>query len=170
MIMPARCEYFLHLSGLEALRPPRETGGLHLRAVQPADAAALAELMIEAYRGTIDYGNETLEDALAEVHAYFAGERGGPALPGASRCAFAGPLLVGACLAGEWDERRLPLIVYVMTSAAWKGRGIGRLVLGPVLQALQEHGHDEVRAVITEGNLPSEQLFRRMGFRRAARP
>jgi len=37
--------------------------------------------------------------------------------------AFAGPLLVGACLVAAWQARQLPIIAYVMTRAEWKQRG-----------------------------------------------
>jgi RimJ/RimL family protein N-acetyltransferase len=82
--------------------------------------------------------------------------------------AFAGPQLVSACLAGYWDERQQPMIAYVMTRAEWKTRGVGQQVLWAVLQALREEGHREVRAVITEGNVPSERLFGRIGFHRVS--
>ena len=41
---------------------------LELRPVQAADAPSLAELMIDAYRGTMDDDGETYDDALAEVY------------------------------------------------------------------------------------------------------
>jgi RimJ/RimL family protein N-acetyltransferase len=122
--------------------------------------------MIEAYRGTIDYDDETVEDALGEVQTYLAGGRGGRPLLDDSRLAFAGPHLVGACLAGEWDERQLPIIAYVMTHGEWKNRGVGGQVLWLVLSALREQVHQEVRAVITEGNVPSERLLGRIGFQK----
>jgi len=81
-----------------------------------------------------------------------------------SRLDFAGPLLVGACLAADWHERKSPLIAYVMTHPEWKNRGVGKHMLYAVLHALREQNYGEVRAVITEGNVPSEQLFGRMGF------
>jgi ribosomal protein S18 acetylase RimI-like enzyme len=105
--------------------------------------------MIEAYRGTIDYDDETVEDALGEVQTYLAGGRGGRPLLDDSRLAFAGPHLVGACLAGEW-----------------KNRGVGEQLLRAVLSALREQGHQEVRAVITEDNVPSERLLGRIGFQK----
>jgi len=164
--MTKRYEYVLDLSDFDQHRPSVTVAHLQLRAAQPTDANALAELMLEAYRGTIDYEGEALEDAMGEVQGYLAGEHGGRPLLNVSRLAFAGPLLVGACLAGDWDERQRPLIAYVMTRSEWKNLGVGRQVLWTVLQALHERGHSEVRAVITEGNTPSERLFGRMGFQR----
>jgi hypothetical protein len=75
--MTRRHEYSLTLSDFNQPHPPMMGTHLQLRAGQPADANALAELMLDAYRGTIDYDDETLEDAMGEVQAYLAGERGG---------------------------------------------------------------------------------------------
>ena len=98
------------------------------------------------------------------------GDRGGQPLLEESRLAFAGDQLVGACLTGMWDERQSTLISYIMTRAEWKNRGVARLVLGAVLQALKEQGYPEVRAAITVGNVPSERLFARMGFQKVNEP
>lgn len=164
--MNRRHEYSLDLSDFEHCYPSTPAAHLQLRMALSTDAIALVELMIEAYRGTIDYDDETLEDAVAEVHTYLAGERGAQPLLTHSCLAFDGPRLVGSCLTGEWNERRLPLIAYVMTHARYKNRGVGKQVLWVVLQSLYEQGYHEVRAVITEGNTPSEQLFGRPGFRK----
>ena len=74
--------------------------------------------------------------------------------------------LVVACLVAFWDERKLPLIAYVMTRAKWKNKGLGTAVLQHALYGLAEQGHREVRAVITQGNTPSERIFKRVGFER----
>lgn len=166
--MTKRNEYAFDLSDFDRHSPPVAVTDLQLRAARPTDANALAELMIDAYRGTIDHDDETLEDAIGEVQAYLAGERGGQPLLHVSRLAFAGPHLVGACLAEDWDARQRAMIAYVMTRAEWKSLGVGRQMLWAVLQALYEQGHREVRAVITEGNTPSERLFGLMGFRRVS--
>ncbi len=159
-------EYFLKLSDFRSLSLSEATESLVLRPAQLTDMPALAELMIDAYRGTIDYDGETVEDALDEVEAYLAGERGGRPLLEESRLAFAGDDLVGACLTGLWDERQSTLITYIMTRAEWKGQGVAGYLLGAVLQALKEKGYLEVRAAITVGNVPSERLFARMGFQK----
>ena len=38
-----------------------------------ADQQILAELMLDAYRDTIDYDGETIGDAIHEVESYFSG-------------------------------------------------------------------------------------------------
>lgn len=164
--MANRNEYILKLSKHSFIDASLKVSGVQIRTAQTADATLLAELMIDAYRDTIDYDGETFDDALSEVNAFFAGERGGQPWLQMSFLAFADSLLVGACLAGAWDERQSPIISYVMTSAKWKKHGISRLLLDQVLRALIEKDYSEVRAVITDGNKPSENLFLQFGFQR----
>jgi len=164
--MTNRNEYFLKLAEFPHTDGPLHDAVLQIRSVQTADAPALAELMVDAYRGTIDYDGETLDDALAEVSAFLAGQRGGPPWLMMSYVALADAHVVGACLTGEWRERQLPIIAYLMTSSNWKKHGLGRQLLYRVLKALSENGYPEVRAVITEGNEPSENLFLQVGFQR----
>ena len=164
--MSKRYEYALQLPDFAPSKASRVDDELELRPVKIADAPAIADLMIDAYRGTIDYDDETLEDALAEVHAYLAGERGGQPWLTISCLAFVDDYLVGACLVGEWSERQLPIIAYVLVRANWKRRGVGRQMVSTVLKVLKEKGFSEVRAVITEGNEPSEYLFQQMGFQK----
>lgn len=163
--MPNRNEYFLNLSEYLPSENPQYVSEFQVRTVNIADAPLLAELMIDAYHNTIDYDGETVEDALSEVSAFLAGERGGPPWLQMSFLAFSDSRLVGACLTGEWLEKQTPIIAYAMTRAAWKKKGIGRLLLLQVLNALINEGCPEVRAVITDGNKASEKLFLQLGFK-----
>ena len=165
--MRQRHEYFIHLEDFDERDPAAAALHLDLRAPQASDTDALAELMLEAYRGTIDYEGETMIESVAEVQGWWAAARAGPPLADVSRLAFAGPLLVSACLVSDFQERQFPLIAYVTTHPEWKRRGAGKLVLGVVLEALHAEGYREIRTVITEGNMASERLFARMGFHRA---
>ena len=166
--MTKRFEFTLRLPVFVRPNVSWDSHELGLRPVQVADAPSLAELMLDAYRGTIDDDGETYDDALAEVHTYLNGERGVLPWLTISRQAFVDTRLIGACLVGEWSERHSPIIAYLLTRAEWKRRGIGRQMLSCVLQILSEKGFSEVRAVITEGNGPSENLFRQMGFQKIA--
>lgn len=132
-----------------------------LRAPTPADLPALAALMIDSYTGTIDYDGETLEDSTNEVQSYFNGASG-ELLLNASRLCFDGETLASAILISLWEGK--PLIAYVMTSAKYKGQGLGYALLNQSLAHLKTQGYAEVRAVITEGNIPSETIFKKTGF------
>lgn len=68
--MPNSNEYFFNLSKTPLANASLNESTFQIRTVQTADASLLAELMIDAYRGTIDYDGETFNDALAEVNAF----------------------------------------------------------------------------------------------------
>lgn len=154
----SRHEYLCELHAPVAPAPRNDS----IRHPTPADAEALAQLMLDAYLGTMDYEGETIDEARDEVARYFAGR---PLLEH-SRLRIADGEPVSACLVSHWGERACPIVSYVMTAPAWKSRGLAAELLGQSLASLAESGHAEVRAVITEGNLPSEAVFRRAGFRR----
>jgi RimJ/RimL family protein N-acetyltransferase len=163
----ARHEYRLDL---RAYHPPAAHGGASgARPLAPEDAEGLAALMIDAYAGTIDSDGETLDDARAEVASYFAGRSGAPLLD-ASRLLPADGAVTAACLVSLWDARRCPLVAYLMTGAASKGRGLAGRLLHQSLAALAAAGYPEARAVVTEGNTPSERLLTRAGFERVTPP
>jgi RimJ/RimL family protein N-acetyltransferase len=128
----------------------------------PVDAELLARLMLDAYLGTIDYEGETIVEARDEVARYFAGT---PLLEHSWLHVVDGPP-VSVCLVSHWGERGCPIVSYVMTAPDWKSRGLATELLEQSLASLAETGPTELRAVITEGNLPSEAVFRRAGFRR----
>ncbi len=162
--MRLRHWYRLSLAtGKPFVHPPRVE--VQMRPPTGADTHALAELMIDSYHGTIDYDGETIEDALAEVQGYFAGRNAQPLL----ECSWLGDVdgaLVTACLVGWWAKGQVPIIAYVMTGAAWKGRGLAGVALRASLSSLVQRGDSDVRALITAGNTPSEQLHFRAGFTR----
>ncbi|HEY4666248.1 MAG TPA: GNAT family N-acetyltransferase [Anaerolineales bacterium] len=166
--MTTRNEYQLDLSLVDLEQYSAIGTDIHLKAPEAADADALADLMIDAYRGTIDYDNETVEDAMSEVQAYLGGQRGGVPLLGLSRLAYRESLLVSACLVAEWDQRQQPIIAYVMTRADAKKQGFASHVLISVLREIREAGHGGVRAVITQGNTASERLFGNLGFQKVS--
>ncbi|HEY7349366.1 MAG TPA: alpha/beta fold hydrolase [Ktedonobacterales bacterium] len=125
------------------------------------DIPALARLMLDAYRGTIDDEGESLDDALEVVQGTFAGTSG--ALLEA--CSFVieewgEPL---ACtLVTWWDEQ--PLLAYVMTHPTAKNRGMGRFLIEKSVNALLAQGYRKVSLFVTRGNLPAQHLYERLGF------
>jgi len=128
-----------------------------LRTIKPDDAGALARLMLEAYRGTIDSEDETLDDAIAEIDSYFDAN---PMLDSSFLIERDGNL-VSAVLVSLIDEG--PFVSYVITVPAHKNKGFGGRVTAAALDSLGARGHDEVAFYITVGNTPSEALFTRLG-------
>jgi RimJ/RimL family protein N-acetyltransferase len=103
----------------------------------------------------------TIAEARQEVARHLAGGR-----VEHSRLRIADGAPVSACLVSLRGERGCPIVSYVLTAPAWKRRGLATDLLGRSLASLAAAGHTELRAVITEGNLPSEAVFGRAGFRR----
>ena len=158
--MTSRSTYRLDLSSFAVLDSKEDHP---LRSLTLDDADLLAELMLSAYRGTIDDEGETLEDALAEIRAFMNGTYG-EALQDHSWLLIESGLPASACLVCLWEKTGSPLVAFVMTRGESKGRGFAGRILLRSLSSLKEAGHHEVWAVITDGNQPSEGLFSRAGF------
>lgn len=151
----SKIRYEIDLTRLATAVPDDEEG---VRPVTEADAADLASLMLDAYRNTIDYEDEDLDDAIAEVGSYLG--RGQPLLE-MSRVAVENGEIVSGVLLSQTEDG--PFIDYVMTRASHKTRGLGALVTSHALTALAGAGHHKVIFYITDGNEPSERLFASLG-------
>jgi GNAT superfamily N-acetyltransferase len=131
---------------------------------QPAgrDAEAIAVLMFEAYRGTIDAEpTDTLDTARDEVTTTLEGGYGDPILE-ASFLAEEGDRLVSAALVTRWRDH--PLIAFTMTTPDRTGRGLSRAALTRSLAALAGAGEDHVDLAVTDGNEPAQHLYETLGF------
>jgi 3-oxoadipate enol-lactonase len=154
-----RRRYRMHLT----LQPQAVEEHWHARPVTPADTPALARLMWDAYRGTIDDSGETLEDALAEVQQHFAGEDG-PALDSCSFVIEQDGQALAAALVMLWEKTQRPLVSFLMTHPAVKNQGMGRYLLQKSINALLAQGYDDLALYVTDGNLPAQHLYEKMGF------
>ncbi len=132
--------------------------GLDIRIPTIDNRLELASLMMDAYLDTIDYEGETEDQAVEEVDGYLAAG----AYLDVSRIAVNAGTVESAVLVSRLAG--LPIVGYVMTRAALKGRGFASALLDESMAALWQNGHEDVRAFITEGNTPSEVIFTRAGF------
>ena len=78
--MPVRHEYRLILAEATGLAGLLVPAGVCVRGVSPADTHHLADLMLDAYRNTLDYEGEGLAEAVAEVESYFSRASLNPAI------------------------------------------------------------------------------------------
>ena len=148
-----RSEHRLHSIDLGRLRPAPE----HVRAVAATDRDALARLVLDAYRGTVDDEGETLDDALDAADLWL-------------RLALAPHSLVleehGQMIAASFvvtvDDRAY--IDPVVVAASAKRRGLGAAIVSTSIRSLHDVGVVEVGATITDGNVASERLFASLGF------
>jgi L-amino acid N-acyltransferase YncA len=137
-----------------------------VRHVVLGDREAFAALLLDAYRGTVDDEGETEAEALEAVDAWF-----GHIVWTHSFVIEAEPVpggRAGALQAGSFvvmvDGRAY--IDPVVTRAGVKRTGIGTSIVSASLASLASVGVDEVGATITDGNVASERLFAKLGFRR----
>jgi ribosomal protein S18 acetylase RimI-like enzyme len=133
----------------------------------PADAEALAQLMLEAYRGGIDDEGETLDDSRAAVAQLFDGDFG-PMLWSLSEVVERDGRVVSATLLTVWLEG--PFVAFVLTLPAWRRRGLARAGLQRTLNRLAAGDEPWLRLVVTQGNGPAEALYESLGFRPVAAP
>lgn len=160
-----RYEYVFEIKNFEPPIVEASLDDVTWRSPLVEDKQILAGLMLESYYGTIDYDGEAFEDALAEIESYYSGIANQRWFKD-SWLAFIKNELVSACLVGFWQQRNAPLISYIMTAPRWKGKRLATAALLRSLQNLANGKNREVRAVITEGNVPSEKIFTRIGFKR----
>ena len=169
-------------AGTDKFEPPKDRKRLRLvldfvsapgstdlacRSVAPSDKEALAALMLDAYRGTIDYDGESLDDALREIDHVCSGSYG----RFLSDCSFvldgeAG--LNSACLVtllneGKPDET--PLLAFAMTCKRDQRRGLSSALILRSVAALSGLGYSRLSLAVTADNHPARRLNEKLGFR-----
>lgn len=149
-----RSEY--RLSPIEVGAPDRT---MATRPPRSSDREALAALMLDGYRNTVDDEGEDLDDALEAVEEYLR-----HADRDHSIVVTEGGEIVAMAFAGVYDGRYY--VDPVVVAAARKRAGLGRDAVRVVLGSLASAGIAEVGATITDGNVASERLFTGLGFTR----
>lgn len=127
----------------------------------PEDAEALAVLMLDAYRGTIDGEGGTLDDARGEIQRLWNGEYG-QFRPECSGVVEREGRPVSATLITLW--KGLPFLSFSMTAPQWKRHGLARAGLKRAMNRLMDAGENRLRLVVTSGNVAAESLYRSLGF------
>ncbi len=149
-----------------SLSSPLPGPSIDCRAVSNADAPALADLMLDAYRGTVDYNGETLEDARSEIDRTMAGAYG-RFLPDCSFVAASAGDLQSACLItllNEGSPDVVPLLAFSMTRPSAQRRGLASALILQSARALAAAGHTRLSLVVTAANLPARRTYDKLGF------
>ena len=146
------------------LAPADAVGPWSSREMVEQDIEPVGRLMLDAYRDTIDYDGETLEDAVAEVRGTLEG-RYGEVMRACSRLVEEAGRPVAACVVVRSDETGTPLLAFSMTDPEFQGRGLQTFLLGESINRLLREGHRELHLVVTEGNAPARHLYDKLGFR-----
>jgi hypothetical protein len=160
MAGPEKNAYVLDLSSPKFAAAQRSADigrNAAIRPVASSDAEALAELMLEAYRDTIDYEGEEIEEAREAVSEFFSASP----LMDASMIATVDGVAASVVLVMSLDDG--PFISYVFSHPARKRNGLADQVVAAACQRLVAVDENEVRFAITDGNVASEALFGRLG-------
>jgi len=140
-------------------------GAWLFRPISEGDVDVLGSLMLEAYRGTIDYEGETLEEAIEEVHTVLAGGYG----PFFEDCSYIiedeGKILSASMIVMS-EKVDAPLLAFSMTHPEHKRKGMAEFLLKASINWLLDAGHQELYLVVTEGNTGAIRLYEKLGFRK----
>jgi GNAT superfamily N-acetyltransferase len=157
MQMKRRMSYSL---GREMDNQPSFTAGILVPLTEVA-LSDLAALFLDAYRDTIDYEGETIEDAQAELQNVMSGGFG-PVIGAASICLIVDNIPASAIFVT--NREGIPFIPYMVTGKKYMGRGFARKLMLNAFAVLQKLGHEEVTLAVTRGNSAAEHLYESLGF------
>lgn len=133
------------------------------RQIQDEDAERVGHLMLEAYRGTIDYAGESLSDSVQEVRGTLAGKYGKPIAPACLVMEVDGQA-ASAVIFTWYEKEQMPLLTFSITDSAFKGRGFAKELIVGGLVKLKALGYSKCCLVVTEGNEPAFSIYRKLGF------
>lgn len=145
---------------LELIEAESATNRAGIRPVTDDDLWAMAGVMADAYRGTIDDEGEDQPAALHELESTANGAYG-PALRDAWLLHETDGDISAAVICTRWHE--LPFIAQTFTHPNRQRNGIsGRLVLA-VAEELRRLGETQLSLIVTRRN-PAYELYLRLGF------
>ena len=127
----------------------------------PADAEALAALLLEAYRGTIDDEGETLDDSRGLVAGLFGGDSG-TMLWSVSEVVAREGRLVSAVMVTLWEGA--PFVAFMVTAPGHQRLGLARAGLQRAFNRLAAGDEPLLRLMVTRGNHRAEALYASLGF------
>jgi ribosomal protein S18 acetylase RimI-like enzyme len=146
---------------IKALPGPMAVDVHGLRPVRRGDAEMLADLMMDAYLGTIDYEGETRAQALDEIRDTLSGGKG-PFDWESSRVIARDDSLASASLLISWHGE--PFVCFSMTAARFKRHGLARACLVASMAELSRRGATALRLLVTRANLPAVAMYESLGF------
>jgi GNAT superfamily N-acetyltransferase len=119
--------------------------------------------MYEAYKGIVDYGGESIDDAKAEIAGTLEGKYGN-IIQKASLVAEYDGKIVSAIIFNWLEKEAMPLLTFTMTRAEYKGMGFAKKLIKAALHNLALKGYKSCCLVVTEGNEPAISIYKSIGF------
>jgi ribosomal protein S18 acetylase RimI-like enzyme len=150
-------------------RPIHLPTGIFLRHPRPEDEAAVTLLAYRNYADTVDREmvSSSREQAASTISPMFQSAYSRFLFAGSFLAEDAQGQLVADILLGEMGEpeERLVWVLDISLASDWRGRGLGKALMGSAFNATQAHGYTEIGLIVTCGNEPAQALYHSFGFR-----
>ena len=140
---------------------PVDADGIHRHAER------LGAIAFAAYPpGHPDHEHDTVERAVAEMHAFARGEVLGPVLPVSQLARLDGEIIGVAIIVDREGQAPDggPWVLDICRDPDAPARGIGRAMLGAVLLAATDAGLPSITLVVSHANTPARRLYVSLGF------
>jgi ribosomal protein S18 acetylase RimI-like enzyme len=142
--------------------------GIFLRHPRPEDEVAVTLLAYRNYADTIDREmvSSSREQAASTIGPMFQSAYSRFSFDGSFLAEDAQGLLVADILLGEMGEpeERLVWVLDISLASDWRGRGLGKALMGSAFNAAQAQGYAEIGLIVTCGNEPAQALYHSFGF------
>ena len=132
-----------------------------VRAFATGDRQRLGALLFNAYLGTVDQEEDTIEQALVEIGKTVGGEYG-TFIPSCSMVVERLGILSSAALLTRFHAR--PFLAFSFTSPDSKNQGLARACVSSAMAELRASGESELHLVVTVANAPAFHLYKSLGF------
>ncbi|MGB2992299.1 MAG: GNAT family N-acetyltransferase [Paenisporosarcina sp.] len=132
-----------------------------LKSITQQDITKVAATMLEAYEGTVDQQEETLQETILEVEKII-NDGYGPFIAEASYWIEMNDQAAAVICINLWNEK--PLITEIYTGKKFLHQGMASTLIRASMDRLTRMGYDELALNVTVENSTALQLYEKLGF------
>ena len=132
-----------------------------LKPITRQDITKVAATMLEAYEGTVDQLEETLQEAILEVEKII-NEGYGPFIAEASYWIEMDDEAAAVICINLWNGK--PLITEIFTGKKFLYQGMASTLISASMAMLNRMGYDELTLNVTVENSKALHLYEKLGF------
>lgn len=132
-----------------------------LKPITQQDITKVAATMLEAYQGTVDQQEETVQETIIEVEKIL-NDGYGPFISEASYWIEMNEEAAAVICINLWNEK--PLITEIYTGKKFLHQGMASTLIKASMATLNRMGHDELALNVTVENLNALKLYEKLGF------